>query len=67
MHGALKGQDEVPIDPRASSTGMETMTTRVLIVDDEESMRTLLRSWVEREGGSTVIEAATAEALPLAA
>lgn len=37
------------------------MTTRVLIVDDEESMRTLLRSWVEREGGSTVIEAATAE------
>ena len=37
------------------------MTTRVLIVDDEESMRSLLRSWVEREGGSTVIEAATAE------
>ncbi len=37
------------------------MTTRVLIVDDEESMRTLLRSWVEREGGSTVIEAGTAE------
>ena len=37
------------------------MTTRVLIVDDEESMRTLLRSWVEREGGSTVIEASTAE------
>ena len=37
------------------------MTTRVLIVDDEESMRALLRSWVEREGGSTVIEAASAE------
>jgi response regulator RpfG family c-di-GMP phosphodiesterase len=38
------------------------MTTRVLIVDDEESMRSLLRSWVEREeSGSTVIEAATAE------
>jgi response regulator RpfG family c-di-GMP phosphodiesterase len=37
------------------------MTTQVLIVDDEESMRTLLRSWVEREGGATVIEAGTAE------
>ena len=35
--------------------------TRVLIVDDEAPMRTLLRSWVEREGGATVIEAGSAE------
>lgn len=34
---------------------------RVLIVDDEAPMRTLLRSWVEREGGASVIEAGTAE------
>ena len=33
----------------------------VLIVDDEAPMRTLLRSWVEREGGASVIEAGTAE------
>ena len=43
--------------PRSLFDWDGTMTTRVLIVDDEESMRTLLRSWVEREGGSTVIEA----------
>ena len=35
--------------------------TSVLIVDDEASMRTLLRAWVEREGGARVIEAASAE------
>ena len=35
--------------------------TSVLIVDDEAPMRSLLRSWVEREGGASVIEAATAE------
>jgi response regulator RpfG family c-di-GMP phosphodiesterase len=35
--------------------------TSVLIVDDEPSMRTLLRAWVEREDDATVIEAASAE------
>jgi DNA-binding NtrC family response regulator len=35
--------------------------TRVLIVDDEAPMRGLMRSWVEREGGLSVIEAGTAE------
>ena len=35
--------------------------TTVLIVDDEAPMRTLLRSWVEREGGAGVIEAGSAE------
>lgn len=55
-------QSDVPLSQHVCPSGRGfSATQRVLIVDDEAPMRGLMRSWVEREGGLSVIEAGTAE------